>query len=235
MKKLIKESGHPMSELTRRVLVNLKANTKKWPDGARNKDSLFNAENIKATGTNPFDPKHSHPFPNGEEYRQRAQDVQAESYNRRKSKLLKEFITDKDGNPVFPHDDGNPHKPGTEKHCNHILNNLAFSLGKGDENELDHWSGEFHQHYGHLIHPDTHVSDYIDDIIRNKNFSKDLLSGEYLKESTEQPQYKMSSGPLDKKTINHNSRISQQNMEELRPSKIAEKILSKFKGKRKGK
>ena len=67
----LNESAHPMSELTRKIMSHLLTTSKKWPDGARNKDSLFNAENIKATSTNPFNPLHSRPFDNGENFQPR--------------------------------------------------------------------------------------------------------------------------------------------------------------------
>ncbi len=61
----IEEGGAPMSALTARVLRNVLHQTKKWKDGARNNDSLFNASNIQATSPNPG---HTHPLDNSERH-----------------------------------------------------------------------------------------------------------------------------------------------------------------------
>ena len=59
--------GAPMSELTRRVLMNLISSAKKWKDGARNDDALYNASNIKAAEHNKFG-SHTSIMDNGEHY-----------------------------------------------------------------------------------------------------------------------------------------------------------------------
>tara|TARA_R110000868_G_scaffold319497_4_gene580494 strand:- start:20 stop:502 length:483 start_codon:yes stop_codon:yes gene_type:complete len=59
--------GAPMSELTRRVLMNLISSAKKWKDGAGNDDALYNASNIKAAEHNKFS-NHTSIMDNGEHY-----------------------------------------------------------------------------------------------------------------------------------------------------------------------